>query len=228
MSKEEWKPIEGFNGLYEISNKGMVRNASNQKIKKQHVDNVGYYAVSLSKNNRIYLHRVHRLIAIAFIPNPLNLPCINHKDENKLNNSIENLEWCTKAYNNTYGGRVGRITNKKKKIVLQIKESGEIIKEWDSVKQAATVLNLSEISISRYARGVIQGMYHGCYWRYKKPTSIKRQGKRVGKFDANGNLLDSFDSIIQAGVLSGISPFTISNCINGRLKMAGNYYWKTI
>ena len=214
--------------MYEISNKGRVRNSSNQRIKKQHIDNVGYYSVSLSKNNKSHSHRVHRLMATAFIPNPLNLPCINHKDENKLNNDPKNLEWCTQAYNNTYGMRVGRITDKKKKIVLQINESGETIKEWDSVKQAAKVLKVSGISISRYARGVIQGMYHGYYWKYKKPTSIKRQGKRVGKFDANGNLLDSFDSIIQAGVLSGVSPFTISNCINGRLKMAGNYYWKTI
>jgi hypothetical protein len=112
---ENWKSIEGYEGLYEISDVGQVRsldkiipypNGSKRlykgKIIKPAIHN-GYYAVTLHKNGFKKTLKIHRLVATHFIPNPQNLPCVNHKDENKLNNHVENLEWCTIKYNSNYG-----------------------------------------------------------------------------------------------------------------------------
>ena len=102
---EEWRDIEGWEGLYQISNLGRVYSCANRNYKKLTIRKTGYVVVSLicrSKNMRKQ-YKVHRLVAQAFIPNPNNLPCINHKDENKENNRVDNLEWCTNKYNSNYG-----------------------------------------------------------------------------------------------------------------------------
>ena len=224
-----WKDIKGYEGVYEISNNGIIRRVIDHAPKKQHLDNVGYYAVSLWKDGVGKLIRVHRLLAEAFIPNPLNLPCINHKDENRANNSLDNLEWCTKAYNNTYGGKIDRMRSKKKKSILQKDRKGNVVKEWDSIKSAAATLGINETQISRYARGVIRGLYNGFYWEYKIPQVYKeRKGKRIGKFDLDGNLIATFDSIMEASKSATVTSFTISNCVNGHTQTAGGYYWKQL
>lgn len=90
--KEEWKDIKGYEGLYQISNKGRVRSTRNNIILKPIISDKGYYRVDLSKNGNKDRVRIHRLVAQAFIPNPNNYPVINHKDENKSNNCVSNLE----------------------------------------------------------------------------------------------------------------------------------------
>lgn len=111
---EIWKDITGFEGLYQISNLGRVKCVEHKcpgrcgmrKVKEHIMTPVkgskGYFYVSLSKMDRGRTFTVHRLVANAFIPNPENLPCVNHKDEDKFNNNVDNLEWCTHLYNNTY------------------------------------------------------------------------------------------------------------------------------
>ena len=121
---EIWKDIPEYESLYQVSNLGNVRvldrmvnsgikNNSSVKRKgqilKQRV-NQGYYEVALSKNCKKKFLKVHRLVALAFIPNADNLPSINHKDENKLNNCVNNLEWCSIKYNCNYGSRNGKIS----------------------------------------------------------------------------------------------------------------------
>jgi hypothetical protein len=100
-----WKPILGFEGLYEISNLGKVRNNKGETLKQgiKRTNCTCYKLVNLWKDGRYYKKYVHRLIAEAFIPNPDNLPMVNHKDEDGTNNSIDNLEWCTREYNVNYG-----------------------------------------------------------------------------------------------------------------------------
>ena len=115
-SLEEWKDIKNYEGLYQISNFGNVKSLKKkaghstrcEKILKTHLDKDGYVYVTLCKNNKTHLATIHRLIAEAFIPNPDNLPQINHKDEDKTNNNIDNLEWCTCKYNINYGTRTER------------------------------------------------------------------------------------------------------------------------
>ena len=102
---EEWKKIPGYEGLYEVSNMGNVRNVRRNKLLRLSKTNNRYIRVSLCKNGIKTGLTVHRLVAEAFIPNPDNLPEVNHKDEDKTNNRVENLEWCDHKYNMNYGTR---------------------------------------------------------------------------------------------------------------------------
>ena len=117
---EEWKDVVGYEGLYEVSNLGNVRGVDRivqyknsyktikGKVKTPRYYPDGYTSVILSKDGYKKQYFVHRLVAYAFIPNPDNLPCINHINEIPDDNRVENLEWCTIQYNNTYGTRIKR------------------------------------------------------------------------------------------------------------------------
>ena len=120
--QEIWKDVKGFEGFYQVSNLGRVRsldriavseNRSTQKIKgaikKVKVGKNGYYMVMFYKDSKYKCAYVHRLVAQAFIPNPDNLPQVNHKDEIRTNNCVDNLEWCDSKYNNNYGTKIDRL-----------------------------------------------------------------------------------------------------------------------
>lgn len=122
---EEWRDVPGYEGLYQVSNLGNVRSVgrcitdthctrrfSGRRL-KQFV-NRGYKVVTLSKQGVLKQIKVHRLVAEAFIPNPESYPEVNHKDENKANNLVGNLEWCDGKYNSNYGTRIARIAETKK------------------------------------------------------------------------------------------------------------------
>lgn len=104
---EEWRPVPGYEGLYEVSSYGRVRNSKTYRILKAWIT-FGYLMVELSGRKRFY---VHRLVAETFIPNIEKLPQVNHKDEDKTNNRVDNLEWCTAKYNINYGSRTERQKN---------------------------------------------------------------------------------------------------------------------
>lgn len=120
--EEIWKPVKGFEGYYEVSNLGNVRSIDRivldtvrncerllkGKILTQRDNGSGYKIVMFCKEHKLYNKYVHRLVSEAFIPNPDNLPQINHKDEVKSNNCVDNLEWCTQLYNNEYGTKKKR------------------------------------------------------------------------------------------------------------------------
>ena len=113
--EELWKPIRGFDGMYEVSNMGRVKSCNrtrkskagsishvHERILKPRSDKNGYKEVTLSKDGKLYFFRCHRLVANAFIPNPNHFPVINHKDEDVTNNMASNLEWCSVSYNTSY------------------------------------------------------------------------------------------------------------------------------
>ena len=113
--KEIWRDGKGYEGKYQVSNMGRVWSIKGQKYLKGTIAKSGYVYVHLTaKNGKAVKERLHRLVAIAFLENPNNLPAVNHKDENKLNNSLDNLEWCSHQYNCNYGTRNQRITESRR------------------------------------------------------------------------------------------------------------------
>lgn len=147
---EEWKNIKGYEGLYQISNLGRVKSL---KLKSTNRDLImslgnstnGYLQIILCKDNKHKAYRIHRLVAQAFIPNPNNFPCVNHIDEDKTNNNVNNLEWCTISYNNTYGTKL----DKKRKKVLCI-TTGEI---FNSIKECAEKIGVCPSMIVKCCKG---------------------------------------------------------------------------
>lgn len=159
---EKWKPIDGFEGFYEVSDKGRVRSVSRtirqsngtERTKKSHVlaqtahYRNGYLSVMLSKEGCKKRVSVHRLVASAFVPNDKHLPEVNHKDETKTNNSAENLEWCDRRYNNTYGTVRDRIAKTQGCAVAQMDRNGNVIATFHSQGAAARATGAAQSGIS--------------------------------------------------------------------------------
>ena len=106
--EEIWKPIKGYESLYEVSNLGRVKSLKwgKERILRTDKSNNGYLRVVLCKDGKKKKYLVHRLVCESFLPNSNNLPEVNHKDENKTNNKVDNLEWCDRTYNNRYSQSV--------------------------------------------------------------------------------------------------------------------------
>lgn len=127
LPKQCWKEIPGYEGLYQVSNTGRVRSLNyngtgKTKVLKQTTNKDRYKKVTLFKKGKCKTWRVHRLVALAFIPNPNNYPIINHKDENPSNNYYKNLEWCTYSYNTNYGNCRKKMSEamKRRNLILHI------------------------------------------------------------------------------------------------------------
>ena len=162
---EIWHDIEGYEGLYQISNKGRVKSLKwgKERILKPGITGSGYLKVLLCKNGMIKHIKIHRLVANAFITNPENKPQVNHKDENKFNNSVNNLEWSTAKENNNFGTRNERASRK----ILQYSKSGEFIREWQSAAEVERVLGIDNSNITKCCKG--KRKYAGSFiWRYKE------------------------------------------------------------
>ena len=168
MTEDEiWCSIKGFEGLYEVSDKGRVKSIGygKERILKPGRNKDGYLLVSLYKNIEKICY-VHRLVAQTFIPNPNNLPQVNHKDENKTNNSVQNLEWCDRKYNVNYGTRNQMVSMKLSKPILQFTKSGEFVKEWKSATDVQRNLGYSNQHISSCCKGKLKSAYN-FIWKFK-------------------------------------------------------------
>lgn len=172
MEQEIFRQVSGYEGLYSVSNKGRVLGEKRNRILKPAKNQCGYRFVVLFKDNAAKNHLVHRLVAEAFIDNPDNLPQINHKDENKDNNCVDNLKWCTAKYNCNYGSRNEKTGNNRRngklaKPVRQYSLDGEFIKDWPSAIEVTRQLGFNQGGISRCCLGQIVQAY-GYKWEYKK------------------------------------------------------------
>ena len=162
MAREIFKDIEGTNGKYQISNLGRVYNTERNRFLKGGISLAGYMRVVLTIDGKKYYKNIHRLVAEAFIPNPDNLPFINHINEEKTDNSIENLEWCTQEHNNTWGSKASRI--------LQYDTQGNFIKEYQSRIFAAREVGVSADAITQCCCGISRTAA-GYIWKYKEEKS---------------------------------------------------------
>lgn len=167
--KEEWKNVEGFKGLYQVSNLGNVKslnynNSGKEQILKQSIRNSnGSKCVTLCRNGKRQNYSVHRLVATAFLQNPFNYKEVNHKDENRHNNNVMNLEWCNRTYNNNYGTRNQRTAAKLGKPLLCKKDG--VITYYDSCHDAGKALNIPYQSIQKVCNGVMK-QSHGYTFHY--------------------------------------------------------------
>ena len=185
--EEIWKDIEGFEGLYQVSNFGRVKKLAQvsrrlnrwgtiteyhqaEKILTPAFDGRKHYLfVGLNKGEQRTLRNIHRLVAEAFIPNPNNLPMINHKDEDKTNNHVDNLEWCSAQYNNTYNNIHYRTKEKRRKAVIQMTLDDEFVAEYESVREAERQTGFRSSSISAACRGEKKTKQsYGFHWKYKE------------------------------------------------------------
>ena len=178
MREEEWRDVVGYEGLYQVSSKGRVkslnyRRTGKEKVLKLGKDNNGYLTVGLHKEGKVKWCTVHRLVATAFIPNIENLPEVNHIDECKTNSNVENLEWCTREYNISYGTKNKRAaeanTGKPKlsKPVIAISKESGLIMEYPSVREASRQTGISNGNIVNCCKGKRKSC-GGYYWMYSE------------------------------------------------------------
>ena len=171
---EIWKDYKDYEGLYQASNLGIMRsldrwvsskNGSMQFIKGRILKllnhNAGYLSANLWKNNKVKTYLVHRIIAEVFLPNPNNYKEVNHKDEDKTNNIVENLEWCDAKYNSNYGTRNERLS----KSVLQYDLEGNFIKEWKSTMECCRN-GYNQGAVAACCQGK-RKTHKGFIWKYK-------------------------------------------------------------
>lgn len=167
---EKWKDLIGYEGLYIISNYGRIislpRSTTHGKLLIPQISKYGYYMQMLYKNGKAKLCRVNRLVALTFIDNPFNEPYVNHIDGNKLNNKVDNLEWCNQSHNQKEAWRLGlqKPSKKQRKIasdfaktkrirISQYDKSNNFIANFQSLTDASIKLNIPISCISRVCKG---------------------------------------------------------------------------
>ncbi len=209
---EIWKPILGYEGLYEVSNLGKVRSL-NWKNKKGVVHELtykltrNYFSVGLTKQGKQKWHKVHRLVATAFIDNPENKPQVNHKDCNKLNNCVSNLEWCTASENMRHAENNGLMEAAHAAIVKACRKKG-----WPGVK--ASVESARKTGWSHMKDISKKGA----------AAAKKARSKPVAAFNINGELEHTFESATEAEK-NGFSSQAISACCLGKRKTHKGFIW---
>ena len=266
--EEIWKDVVGYEGLYQVSNLGRVRSVDKiilrkdkkqqhfkSKIIKGNPNKFGYLLVCLRKNNTNKYFQVHRLVAIAFIPNPNNYPCVNHKDETKTNNNTENLEWCTYKYNANYGtSRLRAIETRRKKYkiediiakgkktkkekgiwnadkpVNQFTWDGKFIKRFDSAEQVKKELGIHSVGLCarghhRHAGGFIW-LYDDDVDKIKERILNEKPTREILQYDKKGKFIRKWNSPIEIHKELGIKLTALSNCLHGRASSSGGYIWK--
>jgi hypothetical protein len=262
--EEVWKDIKGFEGRYQVSNMGRVRSLDHTTLIKRDgykdctvffrgkiltpMLNSGYYRVSMSPGNgkkRPYL--VHRLVAEAFIPNPNHLPMINHKDEVRTNNIVENLELCDALYNNNYGTRNERlfesVCKPRMRAVLQYDKDGNLIQRFQSLSEACRVTGIAVQYIhsachNRERRHGTKGYIfrfadNGSNKKTQKYNNLEHwqkhniaRRKKVCQYDLNGNFICEYESISDASKTTGIHFMNISRNCSGELRKTHGFIFK--
>lgn len=251
---ENFVDIHGYEGLYKVNNKGEILSVRSGNLLKAGRNLQGYMNVSLTKNGKSKTYKVHRLVAVAFIPNPNNYPYINHKDENKANNHVDNLEWCTHKYNINYGTAIERrskaieeSTVKKRKAVLQLSLRGEIVGEYRSIKEASEKTNIDRKQISN-AINHHRRQASGFFWilkdefdkdidypsKYKKYSTRHRKqdgglnpnAKPIAQYSKDGTFIKSWGCIKDAVKALNVNNSTVWRCLQGYKKTGKGYIWR--
>jgi hypothetical protein len=208
MKKEIWRDVIGYENLYQCSNLGRIKSLGNgktwnekERILKQTIDKRGYCRVMLCKEGKQKKYLVHRLVATTFLDNPQNLPQVNHKNEQKTDNRIENLEWCTQEYNNNYGTRLEKFSNAMK---------GK--KRTKEVKDKMSIALKGRVFSQEHRNNIC------------KALSIVKQ-KPIVQIHQSGLIVGVYDSARQVERELNINHSNIASCLKGKTKTAGGFKW---
>ena len=161
------KDIQGYEGMYAVTSCGKVYSHKSKKFLKPVKNNAGYSVVCLHKDGEQKNYYIHRLVAEAYLPNPEELSQVNHKDENKENNALPNLEWCDGSYNINYGSRNERAGKAISKALSIPVFCEELNKTFSGARSAGRELSLSQSSITQCCKGK-QKTCGGYHWRYQE------------------------------------------------------------
>lgn len=167
MENEVWKTMKEHSN-YEVSSLGRIKNKTTGRIRKTSINNKGYEQFVVYINKKPKSFYVHRVVANNFLKKNSNLMEVNHKDENKLNNCVDNLEWCDSCYNLHYGTRIERIINKKKPYYIKIIQKDKdrnIIKIWKNIDEIVCNTNYNKSNIYKCCQGKLKTAY-GYIWNY--------------------------------------------------------------
>ena len=211
---EIWKEIKGFENQYAISTKGRVKNLKTNRIFRGGYSSAGYKQVRL--NSKTYT--VHRLVALAFLDNPQKLPYINHIDEDKTNNNVENLAWCTPSENTRHS------IYKQCCKVKQLDKCGNLIKIWNSCHQIEHELGYKRSRIINVLKGR-QDYAYGCQWRYVDPSSQLIYNRPIIVFKGN-EFISEFANAVKASQVLGLKYNSVNKCLQGRLASNKGYSFK--
>ncbi len=204
---EIWKAIKGFEGLYAVSNRGRVKNLKSGRILGGTYNNHGYKRIHLKGKT----YKIHRLVALAFIPNPDNLPEVNHKNEDKGDNNVDNLEWCTKSYNTNYS------SHKQSCKIKQLTLDGELVKVWESSHQIERELGYGQGNIVNCCRGKYKQRY-GYRWEYSDTSQQRKFNRPVAALTMDGDLIAEYKSVAEASRCLKIKYICVYLCLNGTIK----------
>ena len=227
-----FKPVPGFDDYF-ISDQGRISSLKNgsSKILKQRISICGYFTVELSKKGERKMCHVHVLVARTWLENPLNLPVVNHKDGNKLNPSVENLEYVSYKENNAHARNVlgvGRCI----KAVCQVSLEGTLINTFESLKEAAEVTGVDGRAICQVCQGKRRkaGDFVWCYKENYRGNAMRRFSfcKPVFQCDLQDNVLARFESCLEAASHVGALASNVSNACSGRLKTCKGYKWRYV
>ena len=209
LPKYKPKDIPGYEGLYGITKDGKIYNLKYKRFLKAASDKDGYLRINLSKNGQKVSYRVHRLVALTYIPNPNNYPIINHKDENKQNNNVSNLEWCTHKYNTNYGTAIQRQSEKLK----GRKFTEEHIKRLSESHKGYKPSEETRNRISKANKG-------------KRMSENNHNSKKIICIES-GRV---FDCISDALEFMGKDRrnSAIGECLKGRTRTAYGYHWEYV
>lgn len=199
------KEIPNFEN-YLIDENGLIYSKFSKKYIKPFLHRDGYLRIGLYSNGTRKEFQIHRLVALVYLPNPDNLPQVNHKDENKLNNNVNNLEWCTCQYNLTYGNRIAKAMETRK---LNDPNGESYIRSMTTRRKS--------------------NPNNECFKQTVKTRTLKNcvnAEKKIAQYTLDGTLIAVFDSIAQAAQKTNCSAGCICKCAKGKKKMHKGFKWE--
>lgn len=211
QNEEIWKEIAGFPN-YAVSNRGRVMNLKTGRVLKPGVNSHGYaFVVLYNGDGKPKNCTTHRLVAEAFIPNPQNLPQVDHVDENKGNNDVSNLRWVSASKN------VRHSNHQRSCRINQLTLDGELIRTWDSSEQIKRELGYHSGSIIHCCKGKHKQVY-GFRWQYAEPSQQRKLNRPVAALTMDRDLICEYKSATEASRCLKINRSLIRNCLNGTCK----------